>query len=143
MQILRVGVAFTSTFINLECTISRFQILHMTHRIYAIEFAQIYTLYIKKVERKGRTKKELDETLRWLTGYTQKQLEGQIRKKTDLEHFFAEATELNPARSLITGVVCGVSVEDIKDPLMQNIRYMDKLVDELAKGKALSKILRA
>lgn len=112
------------------------------HRIYSISFASVYPLYIAKVEKKGRKKAELDEVLRWLTGYTQKGLEAQIDKKTTLEAFFAKATKLNPARTLITGVICGVRVEEIDDPLMQNIRYMDKLVDELAKGRAMEKILR-
>ena len=99
-------------------------------------------MYVNKVERKGRTTKELDEVLRWLTGYTQKGLESQMAKGTDLATFFAKAPKMNPARTLITGVVCGVRVEDIKDPTMQAIRYMDKLVDELAKGRAMEKILR-
>jgi hypothetical protein len=112
------------------------------HRIYSISFAGVYPLYIAKVEKKGRKKAELDEVIRWLTGYSQKELEAQIRKKTTLEAFFAEAPKLHPARTLITGVICGVRVEEIDDPLMQNIRYMDKLIDELAKGKAMEKILR-
>ena len=112
------------------------------HRIYSISFASVYPLYIAKVEKKGRKKAELDEVLRWLTGYTQKALEAQIKKKTTLEAFFDEAPKLHPARTLITGVICGVRVEEIDDPLMQNIRYMDTLVDELAKGKAMEKILR-
>jgi hypothetical protein len=112
------------------------------HRIYSISFASVYPLYLAKVEKKGRKKAELDEVLRWLTGYSQKGLEAQIKKKTTLEAFFAEAPNLNPARTLITGVICGVRVEEIDDPLMQVIRYMDKLVDELAKGKVMEKILR-
>ena len=112
------------------------------HRVYAYSFASIYPLYVTKAEKKGRTKAEVDKVLRWLTGYTQKGLDSQIRKKTNLEDFFASAPELNPSRSLITGVVCGVRVEDIKEPTMREIRYMDKLIDELAKGKALAKILR-
>lgn len=111
-------------------------------RVYGYAFASIYPLYIEKVEKKGRTKAELDEVLLWLTGYTAKQLKTQIDKKTDLEHFFKEASKLNPNRSLITGVVCGVRVEDIKEKTMREIRYMDKLVDELAKGRAMEKILR-
>jgi hypothetical protein len=111
-------------------------------RVYAMSFASIYPLYIAKVEKKGRTTAELGEVLRWLTGYTQKGLEAQIRKKTSLEVFFASAPKLNPARNLITGVICGVRVEEIEEPLMQNIRYMDKLVDELAKGRAMEKVLR-
>lgn len=112
-------------------------------RIFGISFASVYPLYIQKAERKGRTKTEVDEVLRWLTGYTQKGLEAQIKKGTDLETFLAKAPAMNPARSLIKGVVCGVRVEEIEDPTMQGIRYMDKLVDELAKGKAMSKVLRA
>ena len=111
-------------------------------RIYAYSFASIYPLYIEKVKKKGRTQAELDDVLRWLTGYTQKGLEGQIKKKTSLEEFFAKAPKLNPSRELITGLICGVRVEEIEEPLMQNIRYMDKLVDELAKGRAMEKILR-
>lgn len=111
-------------------------------RVYAYSFASIYALYITKVEKKGRTKSELDQVIRWLTGYSQKQLESQIKKRTNLEAFFGQAPRMNPARSLITGVVCGVRVEEIKEPTMQVIRYMDKLVDELAKGRAMEKILR-
>lgn len=112
------------------------------HRIYTIPFATIYPLYIEKAERKGRTKAEVDEVLRWLTGYTQKGLEAQLKKKTDLETFLLKAPKPNPARSLITGVICGVKVQEIKDKTMREIRYMDKLIDELAKGKAMDKILR-
>lgn len=113
------------------------------HRIYTMSVAKVYPLYIAKAERKGRTKKEVDEVMRWLTGYTQKELNIQLKKGTDFEAFFAKAPKLNPSRTLITGVICGMRVEEIKEPLMQNIRYMDKLVDELAKGKAMEKILRA
>src|SRR5262245_23864613 len=112
-------------------------------RVYAYSFASVYPLYIAKAEKKGRTKAEVDQVLRWLTGYSQKQLEAHIAKRTNLEDFFAKASRLNPSRSLITGVICGVRVEDIKEPTMQEIRYMDKLIDELAKGKAMEKILRA
>jgi hypothetical protein len=112
------------------------------NRIYAMSFASIYELYIAKVEKKGRTKAEVDQVIRWLTGYTQKALDAHIAKKTTFEDFFAKATKLNPSRSLITGVICGVRVEQIEEPLMQNIRYMDKLVDELAKGRPMEKILR-
>ena len=113
------------------------------HRVYGYSFASIYPLYIAKAERKGRTKAEVDQILTWLTGYSQKELETQIEKRTDLETFFAEAADINPSRSLIKGVVCGVRVEDIEEPTMREIRYLDKLVDELAKGKAMEKILRA
>ncbi len=113
------------------------------HRIYTMSFASVYPHYVAKAERKGRTRAEVDEIIRWLTGYTQKALEGQIRKQTDFETFFAKAPALNPNRSLIKGVVCGVRVEEIEEALMQEIRYLDKLVDELAKGKAMDKILRA
>jgi hypothetical protein len=112
------------------------------HRIYTMSFARIYPLYITKVERKGRTKAEVDKIIRWLTGCTQKGLEAQLKKGTDLETFLMRAPRPNPARKLITGVICGIRVEDIKEPLMQEIRYMDKLIDELAKGKVMEKILR-
>lgn len=112
------------------------------HRIYTMSFASVYPLYIAKAEKKGRQKTEVDEIIRWLTGYSQKKLEAQIEKQTDFETFFAKAPKLNPARKLITGVICGMRVEDIKEPLMQEIRYLDKLIDELAKGKAIEKILR-
>jgi hypothetical protein len=111
-------------------------------RVYKLVFASVYPHYLRKTETKGRTKKELDEIICWLTGYTQKQFEAQLKKKVDLETFFAEAPKLNPSRALIKGVICGVRVEDIKEPLMREIRYMDKLIDELAKGKAMEKILR-
>ena len=111
-------------------------------RVYALVFASIYPLYIKKAEAKGRTKEEVDTVIYWLTGYDKKTLQLQIDRKTDLETFFAEAPQLNPNVSKITGVICGYRVEEIEDPLMQKIRYMDKLVDELAKGKAMEKILR-
>lgn len=113
-----------------------------THRIYTMSVARVYPLYIKKVERKGRTKKEVDEVIKWLTGYSQKELGMHLKKETDFETFFAEAPHMNPARSLITGLICGIRVEDIKEPTMREIRYLDKLVDELAKGKAMEKILR-
>jgi hypothetical protein len=113
------------------------------NRVYAYSFASIYALYVTKVERKGRTKEELDQVLRWLTGYTQKQLDSQIAKKTTLEQFFGSASKINPSRKQITGLICGVRVEQIEEPLMQEIRYMDKVVDELAKGRAMEKILRS
>lgn len=111
-------------------------------RVYKLIFASVYPHYVAKAERKGRTKAEVDEIIRWLTGYTQKKLESQIEKRVDFETFFAEAPQMNPARTSITGVVCGVRVEEITDPLMQEIRYLDKLIDELAKGKSMEKILR-
>jgi hypothetical protein len=111
-------------------------------RFYTMSFARVYPLYIAKVERKGRTKAEVDTVIRWLTGYTQKGLEIQIKKEADLEAFFADAPKLNPARALITGMICGVRIEDIDDPLVREVRYMDKLIDELAKAKAMEKILR-
>jgi hypothetical protein len=114
----------------------------VAHRIYAIPFASIYPLYIKKVERKGRTKAEVDEIICWLTGYTHEGLQAELEKQTSLEAFLMEAPRLNPARKLITGVICGVRVEEIEEPTMQEIRYMDKLIDELAQGKAMEKILR-
>ena len=113
-----------------------------TEKVYAMSFARVYPYYIAKAERKGRTKSEVDETIRWLTGYTQKQLEKHLEKETDFETFFTKAHKLNPKRSLIKGVICGVRIEEIKDPLMREIRYMDKLIDELAKGKAMENILR-
>jgi hypothetical protein len=111
-------------------------------RIYTMSFSRIYPLYITKVEKKGRAKTEVDEIICWLTGYRQEELEAQLEKQTDLETFFAEAPQMNPSRALIKGMVCGVRVEDIEEPTMQEIRYMDKLIDELAKGKAMEKILR-
>jgi hypothetical protein len=113
------------------------------HRIYRMSFARVYPLYITKVEKKGRTKKEVDQIIIWLTGYNQKQLDAHIKVETTFETFFKEAPKLNPSRTLITGVICGVRIEDIQEPLMREIRYMDKLIDELAKGKAMEKILRS
>lgn len=112
------------------------------HPMFAYKFSKIYPLYVQKVERKERTKKELDQVLCWLTGYTPTQLKKQIDGENDLEAFFADAPKVNPKCSLITGVVCGIRVEEIKDPLTQKIRWMDKLVDELANGKTMEKILR-
>ena len=112
------------------------------HRIYTMSFARVYPLYVAKAEKKGRTKKEVDDVIRWLTGYSQKELDAQIKGEVDFETFFAEAPKLNPARTLIKGVVCGVRVEDITDPVMQAVRYLDKLIDELARGKTMEKILR-
>jgi hypothetical protein len=112
-------------------------------RIFRMSVAKVYPLYVAKAERKGRTKAEVDAVICWLTGYSQRELEGQLKAETDFETFFKTAPKLNPARSLIKGVVCGVRVEDIQEPTMREIRYLDKLVDELAKGKAMEKILRA
>ena len=112
-------------------------------RVYKMSFASVYPHYIAKAEKKGRTKAELDEIIRWLTGYSQEQLEAVIEDKTDFEHFFGEAPRLNPARDQIKGLICGIRVEEIEEPLMREIRYLDKLVDELAKGKAMEKILRS
>lgn len=112
------------------------------HRIYSISFASVYPHYVAKAEKKGRTKAEVDAIIRWLTGYRQQALTAHLKKQTTIEDFFAQAPALNPSRSLITGVVCGVRVETIEEPLMREIRYLDKLIDELAKGKAMEKILR-
>lgn len=112
------------------------------HRIYTTSFASVYPHYVAKVQKKGRTKKEVDEIICWLTGYSQKQLTEQIKKEIDFETFFKKAPKMNPSRKLITGVICGVRVEEIKEKTMQEIRYLDKLIDELAKGKEMEKILR-
>jgi len=112
------------------------------HRIYSMSVARVYPLYIAKAERKGRTKAEVDEIILWLTGYSKEEFEAHLEKQTDFETFFAEATKINPSRLLIKGVVCGIRVEDIEEPTMREIRYLDKLIDELAKGKAMEKILR-
>ena len=112
------------------------------HRIYMTSFASVYPHYVAKVEKKGRTKAEVDQIISWLTGYDEKQLQTQLGQQTDFEKFFAEAPKLNPSRTLIKGVVCGVRVEDIEEPTMREIRYLDKLIDELARGKAMDRILR-
>ena len=112
------------------------------HDIFAITFAKVYPLYVQKAERKNRTKEEVDQVICWLTGYDQAGLQQQIKKESDFRTFFAQAPAIHPNRSLIKGVVCGVRVEEVEDPLMQKIRYLDKLIDELAKGKAMEKILR-
>ena len=112
------------------------------HRIFATKFASVYPLYVQKAERKNRTKQEVDQIIRWLTGYDQAGLQRQIDRETDIETFFAQAPAMHPNASLIKGVVCGVRVEEVEDPLMRKIRYLDKLIDELAKGKAMEKILR-
>lgn len=111
-------------------------------RIFTTPFAKVYPMYVQKVERKNRTKAELDEVIRWLTGYDQASLQRQIDAQADFETFFAQAPALHPNASLIKGVICGIRVEEIEDPLMQKLRWLDKLVDELAKGKAMEKVLR-
>lgn len=113
-----------------------------TERIYKMLFSSVYPLYIQKAEKKGRTKEEVDEIIYWLTGYDDKTLQQQIDKKSDFETFFAEAPQMNPNVSKITGVICGYRVEDIEDDIVQKVRYLDKLIDELAKGKKMEKILR-
>jgi hypothetical protein len=113
------------------------------HRIYTTSVASVYPLYVAKAERKGRKKAEVDEVFRWLTGYTQKKFEAQLEKRTDFETFFAEAPRMNPSRALIKGVICGVRLEEIEEPTMREIRYLDKLIDELAKGRPMEKILRS
>ena len=113
------------------------------HRIFSMAFAKVYPLYVQKAARKGRSKDEVDQAICWLTGYSQAQLERQIEAETDFEAFFAQAPAINPGVALIKGTVCGVRVEDVADPLMRNIRYLDKLVDELAKGRPMEKVLRS
>lgn len=112
------------------------------HKIFTTAFSKVYPLYVQKAERKNRTKDEVDQIIRWLTGYSQAGLEKKIRQENDFESFFAQAPAIHPNAPLIKGVVCGVRVEEVEDPLMQQIRYLDKLIDELAKGKAMEKILR-
>ncbi|HQR33597.1 MAG TPA: DUF2200 domain-containing protein [Blastocatellia bacterium] len=112
------------------------------HRIYTTSVASVYPHYLAKAEKKGRTKAEVDEIIRWLTGYGQTELEDQLKNKTDFETFFAQAPRLNPSRTLVKGVICGVRIEEIEEPTMREIRYLDKLIDELAKGKTMDKILR-
>ncbi|MBK6414497.1 DUF2200 domain-containing protein [Sphingopyxis sp.] len=113
-----------------------------THRIFSISVASVYPHYVAKAEKKGRAKAEVDEIIRWLTGYSQKALEAELANGTTFEDFFIHAPRLNPARSLITGVICGIRVENIEAPLMRELRYLDKLIDELARGKKMEKILR-
>ena len=113
------------------------------HRIYGMSVASVYPLYIAKVERKGRTREEVDEIILWLTGYSAEGFAAQLANATNFEDFFDQAPAMNPARSLITGTVCGVRVEQVEEPVMREIRYLDKLIDELARGKAMAKILRA
>lgn len=112
------------------------------HRIYTTAVASVYPHYITKAERKGRSRAEVDQIVRWLTGYSQAQLEALLEKRTDFETFFAQAPRLNPARALIKGLICGVRIEEIEDPTMREVRYLDKLIDELAKGRPMEKILR-
>ncbi|REB06407.1 DUF2200 domain-containing protein [Sporosarcina sp. BI001-red] len=112
------------------------------HKIYTMSFAKVYPLYVNKAKRKGRLKEEVDEIICWMTGFNQQELEKELENQTDFETFLAHAPQLNPSRTLIKGVVCGVRVEDIEEPTMREIRYLDKLIDELAKGKAMEKILR-
>jgi hypothetical protein len=112
------------------------------HRIFTTPFASVYPHYVAKAETKGRTKAEVDEIIRWLTGYSQREFGKRLKDKTDFETFFAEAPQLNPSRTLIKGLICGIRVEEIEEPTMREVRYLDKLVDELAKGKAMAKILR-
>ena len=112
------------------------------HRVFAMKFASVYPMYVAKAERKNRTRQEVDQIMCWLTGYDQAGLQRQIEQQNDIETFFARAPAIHPNSSLIKGVVCGVRVEDVEDPLMQKIRYLDKLIDELAKGRAMEKILR-
>src|SRR5438552_15542076 len=112
-------------------------------RVFQMSVAKVYPLYIAKVEKKGRKKSEVDAIICWLTGYTQRELEGQLKKEKDFETFFNEAPKLNPSRALIKGLICGVRVEEVQEPTMREIRYLDKLVDELAKGRAMEKILRS
>jgi hypothetical protein len=118
------------------------RIVMTQHRIYTTSFASVYPHYVAKAERKGRTRAEVDQIILWLTGFSQAAFDDHLAQKTDFETFFAQAPELNPARADIKGVVCGVRVEEIAEPLMREIRYLDKLIDELAKGKAMDKILR-
>lgn len=112
------------------------------HRIYTMSVASVYPFYVAKAERKGRKKEEVDQIICWLTGYSQKELEIELEKEVNFETFFAQAPGLNPSRHLIKGVICGVRIEEIKDPLMREVRYLDKLIDELAQGKSMEKILR-
>lgn len=113
------------------------------HRIFTTPFAKVYPYYVAKAEKKKRTQAEVDQIICWLTGYTPKQFEAQLKKQTDFENFYGQAPKMNPKRKLITGTVCGVRVEEIEDPLMRELRYLDKLIDELAKGWPMEKILRA
>lgn len=120
----------------------KIEMITKNQAIYQMSFARVYPLYVAKAERKGRLKSEVDQLISWLTGYSQREIEVQIDKQVDFRTFFAEAPRLNPARSLIRGVICGVRIEEIEEPLMREIRYMDKVIDELAKGRAIEKIMR-
>ena len=112
------------------------------HRVYSISFASVYPHYLAKAEKKGRTRAEVDEIIRWLTGHSQQSFEDELAKKTTMEDFYTQAPRMNPARSLITGTICGIRVEEIEEPVMRELRYLDKLIDELAKGRPMEKILR-
>lgn len=114
----------------------------MTHKVFSMSFGRIYPMYVAKAEKKGRTKEEVDKIILWMTGYDEEGLQKVLREEKTVEHFFQEAPKLHPNRTLIKGVICGVRVEEIEDPLMREVRYLDKLIDELAKGKAMEKILR-
>ncbi len=114
----------------------------LKENLYKTSFAKVYPYYVAKAERKGKTKAEVDQIIRWLTGYTQKRFESELKKETDFRNFFGKASKMNPSRKLITGVICGVRIEEIDDPLMKEMRYLDKLIDELAKGRPMEKILR-
>jgi len=118
-------------------------IMRPNHQVFAMKFGDVYPLYIQKAQRKNRTKEEVDQVICWLTGYNEAGLQAQMKQGNDFEAFFAQAPAMNPNAALITGSVCGVRVQEIDDPLMQKIRYLDKLIDELAKGKAMEKILRS
>jgi hypothetical protein len=117
--------------------------MHNMERVYRMKFAGVYPMYVQKAEKKGRTKAEVDAIIFWLTGYDEKNLQKVIENGTDFEHFFTEAPQMNPNANKITGVICGYRVEEIEDPIMQKVRYLDKLIDELAKGKTMEKILRS
>lgn len=135
-------MSIANSYSLLVTTIYNVSIPMNTHRIYTMPFASVYPLYVSKAEKKGRSNAEVDQIISWLTGYDDAELKEQLEKETTFEAFFEQAPALNPNRKLITGVICGVRVEEINEPLMQEIRYLDKLIDELAKGKAMEKILR-
>lgn len=137
------SVRYAARSVPITCLSARGDKTVAKHRIYTTSFASVYPHYVAKAERKGREKAEVDEIIRWLTGYSQAQLESVLEKRTDFETFFAEAPRLNPARTSIKGVICGVRIEEIEEPTMREIRYLDKLIDELAKGRPMEKILRS